>query len=226
LQTLGIDFSAQPLNTAAALVHWTDGRAVVKELEIRVDDARIMELAHHADKVGLDVPFGWPDAFVDAVRAHSQFQPWPGVEHRRLRFRKTDLHVHERTGKWPLSVSTDRIGITAFRAARILAMTGSDRTGKGKFVEVYPRAARDRFGVDRSLATLLQEAPWIEMDSALEQLCMHNDHCHDALIGALVTRASALGLCDPIPAEVLDEARREGWIALPLAGSLSQLSHS
>ena len=226
MRTLGVDFSAQPLNTAAALVHWTEGSAVVEQLEIRVDDAKLLELAERADKVGLDVPFGWPDAFVEAVHAHSQLQPWPDVEHRRLRFRKTDLHVHDRTGKWPLSVSTDRIGITAFRAARLLTLMNADRTGQGKFVEMYPRAARDQFGVDRSLVTLRREAPWIQMDAALEELCTRNEHCQDALVGALVARASALGLCEPIPAAALDAARREGWIAMPLVGSLSQLSQA
>ena len=53
-----------------------------------------------------------------------------------------------------------------------------------------------------------------------------NEHCHDALVGALVARASALGLSEPIPAEALGVARREGWIALPLVGSLSQLSQA
>jgi hypothetical protein len=134
--------------------------------------------------------------------------------------------VHERTGRWPLSVSTDRIGITAFRAARLLAEANADRTGHGRFVEVYPRAARDQFGVDGSLTTLLREAPWIEMDAASKELCSKNDHCHDALVPALVARAKALDLCEPIPSDALDAARREGWIALPIAGSLSRLTKS
>ena len=226
MRTLGVDFSAQPLNTGAALVHWIDGLAVVEELEIRVDDARLLELAERADKVGLDVPFGWPDAFVNAVHVHSQFGPWPDVDHRRLRFRRTDLHVQERTGTWPLSVSTDRIGITAFRAARLLRAAGADRTGQGKFVEVYPRATRDQFGIDGSLSALLIKAPWIEMGAVFEELCTKNDHCHDALVPALVARASALDLCESIPEDALDEAAREGWIALPIVGSLRRLSKS
>jgi hypothetical protein len=149
---------------------------------------------------------------------------WPDVDHRQLRFRRTDLFVHERTGKWPLSVSTDRIGITAFRAARLLAKVGANRTGEGKFVEVYPRAARDQFGIDGSLGTLLREAHWIEMDASCEELCTKSDHCHDALVASLVARASALNLCEPIPDDALNEARREGWIALPQVGSLSQLA--
>lgn len=38
------------------------------------------ELDERADKVGIDVPFGWPDAFVSAVRGYGQFQPWPASD--------------------------------------------------------------------------------------------------------------------------------------------------
>lgn len=40
---------------------------------------------------------------------------------RDLSYRLTDLFVRDAAGLWPLSVSTDRIGIVAFRAARLLA---------------------------------------------------------------------------------------------------------
>ncbi|MAB81678.1 hypothetical protein [Microbacterium sp. UBA3394] len=29
-------------------------------------------------------------------------------------------HIHKRTGRWPLSVSTDRLGLTAMRCAGLL----------------------------------------------------------------------------------------------------------
>ena len=88
------------------------------------------------------------------------------------------------------------------------------------------RAARDQFEIDGSLRTLLRDAPWITMDAQCEELCTINDHCHDALVASLVARASALELCEPIPEDALDEARREGWIALPVAASLSLLNQS
>jgi len=53
--------------------------------------------------------------------------------------------------------------------------------------------------------------------------CDESNDCFDALIAALVARASALGLCEEIPGELLETAEREGWIALPLVGSLERL---
>ena len=51
--------------------------------------------------------------------------------------------IHRKWG-WPggLSVSTNMIGITAFRAARLLQAAGEDsRTGAGRLFEVYPAGA-------------------------------------------------------------------------------------
>src|SRR5207253_2236918 len=56
-----------------------------------------------------------------------------------LRFRATDFAVHERTGRWPLSVSSDLIAVPALRAARLFG--AHDRSGAGVLVEVYPAAA-------------------------------------------------------------------------------------
>lgn len=76
--TLGVDFAAQPKDTAAAVIRWHSRSAVVERLELRVDDARIRALAATVDKVGIDVPFGWPDAFVRAVDAYHDGARWPG----------------------------------------------------------------------------------------------------------------------------------------------------
>jgi hypothetical protein len=57
----------------------------------------------------------------------------------------------------------------------------------------------------------------------VDDLVQHNDDAFDALIASLVARANALGLCGPVPDECLDEARVEGWISLPEAGSLAKL---
>src|SRR5437899_744583 len=150
--TLGVDFAAQSKNTALCQMHWQGGSAEVTLLEVGVTDERILVLSEQADKVGLDVPFGWPGAFVNSVAAHRDGAPWPEQSQRQLRYRATDHFVHTATGKWPLSVSTDRIGITAFRAASLLsrlALAGEavDRTGAGKFVEVYPAGAVRRWGL-------------------------------------------------------------------------------
>jgi hypothetical protein len=41
---------------------------------------------------------------------------------------------------------------------------------------------------------------------------------------ALVTRAAALGPCEPIPPKSAALADKEGWIALPKPGSLQMLA--
>lgn len=101
------------------------------------------------DKVGIDCPFGWPVPFVDAVRAHRDYEQWPGrglpAEKflRRLKFRLTDELVWEEVKTPPLSVSADRIAVPAMRCALLLDELGSvDRTGvRGQVVEVYPVAS-------------------------------------------------------------------------------------
>ena len=54
--------------------------------------------------------------------------------------------MREKLGRWPLSVSSDRIAMPTTRAVRLLAETAAsgetiDRSGGGRFVEVYPAAA-------------------------------------------------------------------------------------
>jgi hypothetical protein len=44
-----------------------------------------------------------------------------------------------------------------------------------------------------------------------------------AVIASVVARASALGLCAPFPNPIANLAQREGWIALPIVGSLERL---
>jgi predicted nuclease with RNAse H fold len=226
VRTLGVDLTSRWWNTAACMIDWQAGRARVEHVEVAVDDQRLIELAESAEKVGLDVPFGWPNAFVAAVAAHHHLKPWPTVENQELRLRRTDLVVWERTGRQPLSVSADKIAMPAFRAARLLSRWGADRTGAGKFVEVFPRAARARFKLDRtrSLDELRGRAPWLDLDWYDALMCEQDEHCFDALIASLVTRASALDLCDPIPESDRESASREGWIALPLADSLERLA--
>ena len=113
----------------------------------------------------------------------------------------------------------------AFRAARLLSEADTDRTGSGKFVEVYPCAARHCFGLGRtrSVDELRERASWLHLDPHACKACAQSEDGFDALIATLVARASAQGLCEPIPDEDEEAAQREGWIALPLPGSLERL---
>ena len=55
---------------------------------------------------------------------------------------------------------------------------------------------------------------------------MQSDDAFDAVIAALVARAFSVGEVEPIPPEDRGVALREGWIAVPYAGSLSLLARS
>lgn len=238
---MGIDLAAEPKKTAACVIDWQAGRAEVQLLESGCDDAALLPLIDEADKVGIDAPFGWPDEFVAAVVGHHGLGPWPGAGaadakkfRETLSFRQTDREVM--AVRRPLSVSTDKIGVTAMRCAGLLHQIGDvDRAGLGKVAEVYPAAALERWGHQSGAykAKLAKEAlpAMVEgIRSALPELDLAgcdpttDDHKFDALVSALVARAAALGLTDPPPPELVERAGREGWIHLPGADSLGRLA--
>ena len=225
MHTLGVDLASSPARTAGCVIDWDDRAVTVEFLGAGLGDEDVRRLATGADKIGIDVPFGWPDTFVRSVSAHHRLDVWPGFDSTALRLRRTDKFVWEKTGRPPLSVSADRLAVPAFRAARLLSEWQADRTGAGRFVEVYPRAARARFGFGRARSSeeLRARTPWLRLAPDHARACEQNDDCFDAVISALVARASALGLCERIPDDLLETARREGWIALPVAGSLERL---
>jgi hypothetical protein len=53
---------------------------------------------------------------------------------------------------------------------------------------------------------------------------MQSDDAFDSVIAALVARAVSVGEVESIPAEDRGVALREGWIAVPCAGSLALLA--
>jgi len=194
-------------------------------------------------KVAIDAPLGWP---VDFVRALGGAIPWPalGGSRRRLERRATDHWVHGTATKLPLSVTTDRIAFAAMRAAGLLAhcaATGEeviDVSGvTGLVCEAYPDPAIRRLGLwppaagardsykanARALRASIMDrlgdaAPWLRLSAAQREACIESDDCLDALVCALVARAAAKGLTVGPPAELVREARSEGWIHLPAPG--------
>ena len=245
--TLGVDFAADPARTALCWILWENGRAeVLPGASCGADDNALLAAFAEADKVGIDAPFGWPDAFVEAIVAHRDGRPWPRHDPKReaLRFRRTDVAVHDRTHRWPLSVSSDRIGVTTMRLAGLLSRLeqGGEtiaRDGSGKLVEVYPAAALSVWAFDsqgykrkenrdvrcRLLgAVRARTQNWLTLPDAVCRTCQDSDDVLDAVIAALVARAAATGRCEPIPDELRACAGREGWIAVPGAGSLDELA--
>ena len=89
-------------------------------------DSDLRELFGHADKIGIDAPFGWPAPFARAVADYSASTVWPSAEVQ-LRYRRTDEVVWEKLRRPPLSVSSDKIAIPTFRAVRLLAERAGHR---------------------------------------------------------------------------------------------------
>ena len=234
MRTVGIDLAAAAANTAVAVVDWA--ALVVEPAVVGVSDDALVDAALAGDRVGIDCPIGWPVEFVRAVSAYERREPWPGRDEpdraaytRRLRFRRTDLVVQERTGRWPLSVSTDRLGVTATRCAWLLdraeTLLGErvDRRGTGRFAEVYPALSRRVWGLStaRDVEELRARLPALSFVDAAGYSA--NEHAFDALVASLVARAVALDLThEPEPAD-LELAAVEGWIRLPYPDALDRL---
>ncbi|MGH3631185.1 MAG: DUF429 domain-containing protein [Sciscionella sp.] len=247
MRTVGVDLAAELVNTAIAVIEWQRAAVRVVAVTIPADDNAVLRQVEGADKVGIDCPLGWPDAFIEFLCAHHDkavtvpdavsSTAW----RRSLAYRRTDEHVRASLQITPLSVATDRIGVTAMRAARLQVLLAGqgyriDRAGTELIVEVYPAAGLEHWGLPHSrykgrdgrasLTTLVDQlqntAPWLELGHA-EQACRHQDHALDAVVAALLARAAALGLTTPPPADDHTAACTEGWIALPTC-TLSELA--
>jgi hypothetical protein len=243
VRTLGVDLAAGSATTAACMIIWDDGQAIVDKPMRPLDDVQLIGLLRNlqaGSRAGVDCPFGWPVDFVSAIAAHASGQRWPGrgedsIQYRaRMRLRLTDRRVAEATGRPPLSVAFDKLGATAARWAHLadaLAADGRtvDRTGAGLVAEVYPAAARRRWKLSpsRSVAELQTALPPLRFADPSDALIYErNEHAYDALVAALVARAVALSLTElPRPTE-LSIAATEGWIHLPRPWSLAALASS
>ncbi len=239
MRTVGVDLAAEAPGTALAEIEWSDGRAHLTRLEVGMQDAEIVASVRSGDTwLGVDCPLGWPDAFVDFVGAHhAGADPLLGpVEghadwRRPLVYRHTDHVVRERIGRWPLSVSTDRLGVTALRGAgllRRLATAGFpvDRAAKRRLFEVYPGGSLRLWGFDTTgyrvdaarrailLDAVRERAPWLDLGD-FAALAIRKADAFDAVIAALATRAGALGRFSPPASDMLAVAQREGWVVLP-----------
>ncbi|MBM9467374.1 DUF429 domain-containing protein [Nakamurella leprariae] len=243
MRTAGIDLAAQPERTGAALLRWAGSpgavTAVVESVGTGVDDDAVVRLVGVAAVTGLDVPLGWPDAFVDLMAAIRSGTVEPSVAvdrdaRRRLTFRRTDEVVHEVTGRRPLSVSADLIAHPAMRAAGLLARlqaAGVPVSPDGidsAVAEVYPAASLRRWDLlparrgpktDPAVLGVLVDrlraaAPWLDL-AGTEPVLRRRHDAFDAVVAALVARAVQVGRSAGPAVGERDRARREGWIHLP-----------
>jgi predicted nuclease with RNAse H fold len=222
--TLGIDLASQDRDTASCFIRWRNGRAEVEVPTVRRSNAALLEEAERAQWVGIDAPFGWPDAFIEAVVGYSKTGRWPTSDLdwaprvKRLRYRATDLFVEARA-RLPLSVSTDLIAVTAMRCATLLGALEDgrrplSRTGQDRVVEVYPAAALVVWGFDvtgykadgaegketrRALMSAIaaRAKAWLELSEPAIEECVRKDHALDAFISSLACRAAERELTWP-----------------------------
>jgi hypothetical protein len=144
------------------------------------------------------------------------------------------------TGQNPLSVSADKLGITAMRCALLQRRWADEvwghpapRDGSGELVEVYPAAALREWGIDTSgykggtgdkahagraarsnVIEAIAEAThvWLDLGS-ISDACVQSDHVLDGLVSALVAIAARCSMTE-IPTD-RSAALTEGWIHIP-----------
>ena len=138
--------------------------------------------------------------------------------------------MRDQIGRWPLSVSSDRIAVPALRCSGLLRRLGVlDRSGDGRVFEVYPAAALLVWGLannrykgkahganrTRLVDSLVVAAPWLTLSDRHRQSCEASDDALDALVCAFVTRAAKLGNVACPSDHQCELARKEGCIVLP-----------
>lgn len=258
MRTMGVDISAAKARTAWAAIDWEPGRAVVAEPVSGLDDPKLIRRLSSADWIGIDGPFAWPREMVRALESYLESGEWPSMGKDDFRYRRTDLFVHEKvfeeTGKkfWPMSVSSDRTALTAWRVAGLRERAAEDsgvrfdRSGSDQVVEVHPTAALLVWGfggggykksgeADRRagegaarealIAAMEEEVPWLEWAPGARDACADSADALDAVLCALVARAAACGRTyGPAEGDEADVAGQEGWIHVPQAGSLGGLA--
>jgi predicted nuclease with RNAse H fold len=236
-RTAGVDLAAQDNRTALAEVFWGESGAVLESVRLGVDNDAIVAAAQRVRVVGIDCPIGWPAAFTDLLIAArgDVVRPDAGADddaRRPLAYRLTDHVVRATAGRWPLSVSADRIAYPAMRCAGLLARiaaTGAPVRRDGassRVAEVYPAAAlrvwqlptpgyktdpAARAGLVKALGT---QASWLNWGGH-QQACVDSDDVLDAVVCALVAGAVAAGRTGAPTSDQQVLAREEGWIHLP-----------
>lgn len=232
----GIDLAAEPKGTALAVIEFINQKAQLVFLEQGLDDKGLIDKTIIADKIGIDCAFGWPIEFAKFIAQNqdpTNKNPIDGgMDFRRtLSHRETDRQIKELTGRWPLSVSTDRLGLTAMRCAGLLSRYQQagikvDRSGQGTLAEVYPGATLRTWSFDTTnyrvnkevraklIKELNKQAPWLELGTSAA-LMIESCDSFDAVIAALAARAVFQGNYSKPTKDQQAAAEIEGWICLP-----------
>lgn len=168
-----------------------------------------------AQVVAVDVPFGWPKPFIDALQAHEIGVAFDR-DRSRYMYRYTDLWVTNQlpgliqadaAPPRPLSVAADKLGVAAMVGTIFLdnVEDGFDllpRSGgvSPAMIEVYPALSLWAWALPRagyrgtdngaravrgSLLGKLREAFGFDASEQITATLIEVDHCFDALVAAL-----------------------------------------
>ena len=220
VMTLGIDLATTNGSTGLCWIDWH-----ARTSTVRVGNPSDAELIAAISRVraaggwvAIDAPFGFPDAFSDAVarwREMGRVEPTTDALTTR---RITDVEVARRQQglkaaipgnwvTWPLSAVVERITPTVLRAAQILTGVSDgpvDRVGLGsRVVETYPIAALRAWDIPthsyksndadaRSVLMDLCRRTGVERPDGLDDVKPRRlDDAVDAFVCALVARVVA-----------------------------------
>ncbi len=253
MRVVGLDWAVAAKSRAAVIVEKSvQGNQVVAGVITNVTDQQTIELCQNPEHavVAVDIPFAWPRAFGEFVHHWSAVEESPTPPPKdRFRYRITDLFVQQRTGKWPLSVSTNLFALGALHWAQIVhdhrlkkqivvEQRPSNPDELPMLIEVYPGASiralrcqeettyKSNAAARRQLVRSILDRFQIECDQVQFDRIVSTgkeDHATDALIAAI----TALMFLGEIPGwrtytpdqSQLQDARQEGWIFFPAAES-------
>lgn len=247
MKFLGVDLAARPAKTSVCVLEWKR-HPRVRAIEMPASDERIVHLASdHVTAIGIDSPFGWPDAFVAFVNGNSRpARPLDSTEADCLKYRATDRWLRAQHFPFggkpvrPLSVATDKLGAVALRCVRLVEYLVAERGDRGSIHEVYPAATLAKWmtvdGSYKSVGTQAKRAASKAVririlgrliDNGLDVATFGDaladvDDNLDALVSAVTAALAFSGRTELPPPHLAASAHSEGWIHIP-SGSLADL---
>ena len=238
ITVIGIDCAVDPKNIGLALGEWMGNRLCV--LEVLPGDQVVCVAQQVGDwfsqkplaLLAFDAPLGWPQPLGAALVNHQSGQPIE-IEPNQLFRRNTDRFVKEKVGKQSLDVGADRIARTAHAALKLLGeirtQTGyhvplawSQELQETSAIEVYPAATLTQYGILASGYKAKSDQP--ERREIINRL--HNKlilpentnlleedaDCLDAVVCLLAARDFLTGQAATPEPDLLQDAKKEGWI--------------
>ncbi|MDQ4062570.1 MAG: DUF429 domain-containing protein [Actinomycetota bacterium] len=230
MKLVGIDFSTTPracgicVLEGGAITHVGRGNNAAEHPDWLVGHCA------EATVVAVDVPFGWPRPFMEALSCY-RIGDALDLPREQYRLRATDFWIKENIPPLqPLSVSTDKLGSTAIVGTKLLHAVGNEgfrlsprsAARSATVVEVYPAASLRAWGLPHNnietpiVLEALREAFELTIGDTDQNNLLQSRHCLDALVSALTAKEYADGNTFYPPEYIPDETIEvEGWIHVP-----------